>query len=87
MSIQKNKTTSKSESKTSTPKAKDLSEKKEELTKEMDELMEEIDEVLEENAAEFIKAYVQRGGQIVLLTFGVCELLRHVSTTLGTVGA
>jgi ubiquitin-like protein Pup len=29
----------------------------------MDSLMDEIDEVLEENAEEFVKNYVQRGGQ------------------------
>jgi ubiquitin-like protein Pup len=29
----------------------------------MDALIDEIDEVLEENAEEFVKNYVQRGGQ------------------------
>ena len=29
----------------------------------MDEVMDEIDEVLEENAEEFVKNYVQRGGE------------------------
>lgn len=29
----------------------------------MDELLEEIDNVLEENAEEFVKGYVQRGGE------------------------
>ncbi len=29
----------------------------------IDELMDEIDEVLEENAEEFVKNYVQRGGE------------------------
>jgi ubiquitin-like protein Pup len=29
----------------------------------MDNLIDEIDEILEENAEEFVKAYVQRGGQ------------------------
>jgi ubiquitin-like protein Pup len=29
----------------------------------MDALIEEIDEVLEENAEEFVKNYVQRGGE------------------------
>ncbi len=33
------------------------------LKKDLDELMEEIDEVLEENAEEFVKNYVQRGGE------------------------
>lgn len=45
---------------------KKLEEKKkkgEELKKDLDKLMEEIDEVLEENAEEFVKSYVQRGGE------------------------
>jgi ubiquitin-like protein Pup len=38
-------------------------EKGEKLKEEMDEILDEIDEVLEENAEEFIKSYVQKGGQ------------------------
>jgi len=33
------------------------------LKEEMDKLMDEIDDVLEENAEEFIKNYVQKGGE------------------------
>ncbi len=33
------------------------------LKEEMDKLVDEIDDVLEENAEEFIKNYVQKGGQ------------------------
>lgn len=33
------------------------------LKEELDKLLDEIDEVLEENAEEFVKSYVQRGGQ------------------------
>lgn len=33
------------------------------LKEEMDSLVEEIDAVLEENAEEFVKNYVQRGGE------------------------
>ncbi len=44
-------------------KAKDIKGKGEELKDEMDNLMDEIDEVLQENAEEFVKAFVQRGGQ------------------------
>ncbi len=40
-----------------------LAEKGEELKEEMDELLDEIDSVLEENAEEFVKNYVQKGGQ------------------------
>ncbi len=32
-------------------------------TSDVDELLDEIDEVLEENAEEFVKNYVQKGGQ------------------------
>lgn len=39
------------------------SEKGDKLKGEMDELLDEIDEVLEENAADFVKSYVQKGGQ------------------------
>jgi prokaryotic ubiquitin-like protein Pup len=37
--------------------------KAEKLKGEMDEILDEIDEVLEENAEEFIKSYVQKGGE------------------------
>ena len=40
-----------------------LAKKGEKLKDEMDALVDEIDEVLEENAEEFVKNYVQRGGQ------------------------
>ena len=40
-----------------------IQEKGEELTDELDDLLDEIDEVLEENAEEFVKQYVQKGGQ------------------------
>lgn len=33
------------------------------LTAELDNLLDEIDEVLESNAEEFVKSYVQKGGQ------------------------
>lgn len=38
-------------------------EKSEEVLEDVDELLDEIDEVLEENAEEFIKNYVQKGGE------------------------
>jgi len=40
-----------------------LAKKGEELKEDMDALVDEIDEVLEENAEEFVKNYVQRGGE------------------------
>lgn len=35
----------------------------EKLKAELDDLLDEIDEVLEENAEEFVRNYVQKGGQ------------------------
>jgi ubiquitin-like protein Pup len=35
----------------------------EEVTEKIDDLLDEIDTVLEENAEEFVKNYVQKGGQ------------------------
>jgi ubiquitin-like protein Pup len=35
----------------------------EKLKAELDELLDEIDEVLEDNAEEFVRSYVQKGGQ------------------------
>ena len=39
------------------------SEKGEALKAELDDLLDEIDEVLESNAEEFVKSYVQKGGE------------------------
>jgi prokaryotic ubiquitin-like protein Pup len=39
------------------------SKKGEELKAELDDLLDEIDEVLEENAEEFVRSYVQKGGE------------------------
>lgn len=39
------------------------SEKSEKLKAELDDLLDEIDEVLEDNAEEFVRNYVQKGGQ------------------------
>jgi len=39
------------------------SKKGEELKAELDDLLEEIDEVLEVNAEDFVRSYVQKGGQ------------------------
>jgi ubiquitin-like protein Pup len=43
--------------------ATNLTEQGEKLKDDMDALIDEIDEVLEENAEEFVKNYVQRGGE------------------------
>lgn len=38
-------------------------ERREKLTDDVDAILDEIDEVLEENAEEFVRSYVQKGGQ------------------------
>ena len=38
-------------------------ERGERLKNELDELLDEIDEVLETNAEEFVKSYIQKGGE------------------------
>ena len=43
--------------------SKKIAKKGEEIKEDMDSLLDEIDSVLEENAEEFVKNYVQRGGQ------------------------
>jgi prokaryotic ubiquitin-like protein Pup len=40
-----------------------VTEKGKKLKEDMDKLVDEIDDVLEENAEEFVKSYVQRGGE------------------------
>ena len=42
---------------------KKIAKKGDKLKEDMDNLVDEIDNVLEENAEEFVKNYVQRGGQ------------------------
>ena len=39
------------------------SERGEKLKEEMDDLLDEIDSVLEDNAEEFVRSYVQKGGE------------------------
>jgi len=41
----------------------EVSSQGDELTERIDDLLEEIDSVLEENAEEFVKNYVQKGGE------------------------
>jgi len=40
-----------------------VSDKGDQLKAELDDLLDEIDDVLETNAEEFVKSYVQKGGQ------------------------
>ncbi len=43
--------------------AEDVQERHDKLTDDVDSLLDEIDGVLEENAEEFVRAYVQKGGE------------------------
>lgn len=45
------------------PEHASLADKGEKIKAELDSLLDEVDEVLEENAEDFVKSYVQRGGQ------------------------
>ena len=41
----------------------DVSERKEALDDDVDAILDEIDEVLETNAEDFVKSFIQKGGQ------------------------
>jgi prokaryotic ubiquitin-like protein Pup len=43
--------------------AEGLAKKGKKINEDLDNLLDEIDDILEENAEEFVKSYVQRGGQ------------------------
>ncbi len=41
----------------------DVQERHEKLSDDVDDILDEIDSVLEENAEDFVRSYVQKGGQ------------------------
>ncbi|HVU92102.1 MAG TPA: ubiquitin-like protein Pup [Jatrophihabitans sp.] len=41
----------------------DVTERHEKLTEDVDAILDEIDDVLESNAEDFVRAFVQKGGQ------------------------
>ncbi|MFB9314713.1 ubiquitin-like protein Pup [Nocardioides plantarum] len=41
----------------------DVAERKEVLDHDVDDILDEIDEVLEANAEDFVKSFIQKGGQ------------------------
>jgi ubiquitin-like protein Pup len=41
----------------------EVQERQDKLTDDVDAILDEIDEVLEENAEEFVRSYVQKGGE------------------------
>jgi len=61
--INKPKTTSDRTEETVDETAPPTSESGEKLKADLDDLLDEIDEVLETNAEDFVKSYVQKGGQ------------------------
>lgn len=44
-------------------KGEDVAARKEKLDSDVDSLLDEIDDVLEENAEEFVRGFVQKGGE------------------------
>ena len=51
------------EQETEAQAGEDVKERQDKLTDDVDAILDEIDEVLEENAEEFVRSYVQKGGQ------------------------
>ena len=43
--------------------SEDLQERQDQLDEDVDDILDDIDEVLEENAEEFVRGFVQKGGQ------------------------
>lgn len=41
----------------------DVQERQEALTEDVDSILDEIDDVLEENSEDFVRQYIQKGGQ------------------------
>lgn len=60
---QKSKGTTGRDAETTAEVAPAVTETGEKLKAELDDLLDEIDDVLETNAEDFVKSYVQKGGQ------------------------
>jgi ubiquitin-like protein Pup len=43
--------------------ASDVQERQDALTEDVDDILDEIDSVLESNAEEFVRGYIQKGGE------------------------
>ncbi len=56
-------TASRATARVTTPGIATGAERRAEMTDDVDSILDEIDEVLESNAEEFVKAYVQKGGE------------------------
>ena len=51
------------EAEVATDSTSDVAERHEKLTEDVDAILDEIDDVLETNAEEFVRSFVQKGGQ------------------------
>ena len=54
---------SESEDAVETAPESDVAERKEALDSDVDDLLDEIDDVLETNAEDFVKSFIQKGGE------------------------
>ncbi len=59
---QPKKTSETEEQGTAAPQS-DVAERKEQLDEDIDSILDEIDDVLETNAEDFVKSFIQKGGQ------------------------
>jgi len=57
------KKSSETEDQTEAASQTDVSERKEQLDEDIDAILGEIDDVLETNAEDFVKSFIQKGGQ------------------------
>jgi prokaryotic ubiquitin-like protein Pup len=57
------KRTSETEEQEETTAQSDVAERKEQLDEDIDAILGEIDDVLETNAEDFVKSFIQKGGQ------------------------
>ena len=57
------KKTSENEETTDVAPSGDVAERKEQLDEDIDAILDEIDDVLETNAEDFVKSYIQKGGE------------------------
>jgi ubiquitin-like protein Pup len=57
------KRSSETEEQNETAPQSDVAERKEQLDEDIDAILDEIDDVLETNAEDFVKSFIQKGGQ------------------------
>ena len=57
------KKTTESEETTEVAPSEDVAERKEQLDEDIDAILDEIDDVLESNAEDFVKSFIQKGGE------------------------